>query len=149
MADDLLQVLTRFHREVVMPDVERAVGEQVGRLRDEMLPHFDAIDQRFDDLEKRFDSTRNDMLSHFDSVYVRFDQLKTEYYAIVEGLRRLENRMDALEKRMAALESPERDDLEQLKAQVLALHDRLAIVEAQLQQQRAANAQLAGRNPES
>ena len=117
-------MLTRFHREVVMPDMERAIDERVGGLR-------------------------NEMLTHFDGIYQRFDRLETEYHSIVEGLRRLDNRMDALEKRMAALESGERNELEQLKAQILDLHDRLAIVEAQLQQQRAANAQLASQNPGS
>ena len=56
MADDLLGVLTRFHREVVLPDIERIVDEKIGSriapLREEMLGNFDALLKRFDALEK-------------------------------------------------------------------------------------------------
>jgi hypothetical protein len=51
VADDLIPVLTRFHREVLLPDLERIVGEAVGELRGEMNAHFDAIHRRFDRLE--------------------------------------------------------------------------------------------------
>ena len=56
MADDLLTTLTRFHREVVLPDVERVVDKvvtpKIDALRDEMNSHFDAIYKRLDgDLE--------------------------------------------------------------------------------------------------
>ena len=56
MAEDLIPILTRFHREIVLPDIERVVGG----LRDEMNDrfaaqdaHFDAICQRFDRLARR------------------------------------------------------------------------------------------------
>jgi hypothetical protein len=49
--DDLVQVLTRFHREVFVPDFERIVGETEVRLRDEMHAGFDALCQRLDRLE--------------------------------------------------------------------------------------------------
>ena len=51
MAEDLIPILTRFHREVVLPDIQRAVADGVGDLRREMNAHFDAIYQRFDRLE--------------------------------------------------------------------------------------------------
>lgn len=51
MADDLIPVLTRFHREVLLPDVKRIVGEAVGELRTEMNAHFDELNKRFDRLE--------------------------------------------------------------------------------------------------
>lgn len=51
MADDLIPVLTRFHREVLLPDVKRIVDEAVGDLRAELNAHFDAVYQRFDRLE--------------------------------------------------------------------------------------------------
>ncbi len=53
MADDLLQVLTRFHREVIAPDLDRR-DERLGTVEqklDEVLTHFDAIYHRFDRLE--------------------------------------------------------------------------------------------------
>lgn len=53
MADELLQVLTRFHREVIAPDLDRR-DERLGAVEqklDEVLTHFDAICRRFDRLE--------------------------------------------------------------------------------------------------
>ena len=55
MKDDLLTVLTRFHREVVVPDVERIVERVVEArivpFQREMLAGFDAAFQRLDRLE--------------------------------------------------------------------------------------------------
>ena len=55
--DDLVQALTKFHREIVLPDIERIVGNAVEgserRLRDEMQTGFDALAQRLDRLETR------------------------------------------------------------------------------------------------
>jgi hypothetical protein len=62
MPDDLLQVLTRFHREVVLPDIERVVDSRfmkVDQLRDEMLTHFDAIYHRLDRLETEYQMAHN------------------------------------------------------------------------------------------
>ena len=54
MAEDLLSVLTRFHSEVVLPDIERIVDTRITPLRQEMLAHFDAIYRRFDRLESEY-----------------------------------------------------------------------------------------------
>lgn len=54
MADDLLSMLTRFHREVVVPDIERIVDSRVAPLREEMLSNFDAVYKRFDRLESEY-----------------------------------------------------------------------------------------------
>lgn len=58
VADDLLQVLTRFHREVVLPDIERVVDER---------------------LDARISSLREEMLSNFDAIYKKLDRLESEY----------------------------------------------------------------------
>lgn len=54
VADEVLSILTRFHREVVLPDIQRVVTEAVGeserRLRDEIQTAFDALAQRMDRL---------------------------------------------------------------------------------------------------
>jgi hypothetical protein len=60
VAEDLLSVLTKFHREVVLPDVERVVKAP---------------------LEARISGLRAEMLSHFDAIYKRFDRLESEYQA--------------------------------------------------------------------
>lgn len=54
VADELFSVLTRFHREVVLPDIERVVDERLDAritpLRQEMRSNFDAIHRRPDRL---------------------------------------------------------------------------------------------------
>jgi hypothetical protein len=65
VADDLIPILTRFHREVVLPDIQRVVGD----LRLEM-------NERFAD-------------AHFDAIDQRFDRLETEYHMLVAGLKRV------------------------------------------------------------
>ena len=51
----MLRLLTRFHREVVVPDIERIVDARAGikieALQNEMFSHFDEIYRRFDRLE--------------------------------------------------------------------------------------------------
>jgi hypothetical protein len=49
--EDLVQVLTKFHRDIIVPDIERIVGASEQRLRDEMQRGFDALVQRLDKLE--------------------------------------------------------------------------------------------------
>jgi BMFP domain-containing protein YqiC len=51
---DLLGVLARFHRDVFLPDMQRAVEASITPLRTEMLSHFDALDKRFDRLESEY-----------------------------------------------------------------------------------------------
>jgi hypothetical protein len=71
VADDLLPILTKFHREVVLPDIERVLGG----LRLEMSERFAGLD------------------SHFDAIYQRFDKLETEYHMLAAGLKRVEERL--------------------------------------------------------
>ncbi|HEX2120246.1 MAG TPA: hypothetical protein VHL59_01265 [Thermoanaerobaculia bacterium] len=71
MADELLSVLTRFHREIVVPDIERIVG--------------DAVNGAVDPL-------RNQMLTHFDGLYQRMARLESEYQALYVAVKRLEER---------------------------------------------------------
>ncbi len=52
MGDDLLPILTRFHREIVLPDIERVVERVV---EDRTRSRFDDIDRHFDEIYKRFD----------------------------------------------------------------------------------------------
>jgi len=108
MKNDFLQALTRYHREVMLPDVQRLVD--------------DAIDKSVGPL-------RNDMLSHFDDMYRRFDRLESEYYAlrswmgrIDEKLARVESEVQSLNTRMGSVES-----------EVQSLNTRMASVESELQ----------------
>ena len=57
------ETLVRFHREVVIPDIERIVQ-----------PRFDEIDRRFDEA-----------FSHFDGIYKRFDRLESDWVLLDAG----------------------------------------------------------------
>ena len=63
--DVLASVLADFHRDVVRPDIQHIVAEEVGTLSREMLTHFDGL-------------------------YHRLDRLESEYEAIKAGLDRVE-----------------------------------------------------------
>ena len=77
-----LSVLARFHREVLLPDVERIVGNAVDGLRDEIH-------------------------ALHDSLRVKFERLETEYQAIKAGVGvdGLQAQVDALERRLPASSS--------------------------------------------
>ena len=72
MPEELISVLTRFHREVVLPDIERIVTEAIA-----------GVDSRVSRL-------RDETLSHFDAVYKRFDRLEIEYHALAAAVKRIE-----------------------------------------------------------
>jgi phage shock protein A len=103
--DDLIQSLTRFHQEVVMPDFREALQTESGNLRREVL-------------------------SHFDDLYHRFDRLETEYQSLVAGVGRVEKRMLNIERRLEKLDV--REELETLKTRVADLQDRIARLESEL-----------------
>jgi chromosome segregation ATPase len=105
MADDLLGVLTRFHREVVVPDLERIVDERIAPLREEMLANFDAV-------------------------FRRLDRLESEYTALSAAVSRIEQRLTAVEQKIDKLAL--RSELLELKERVHALEQKIAEIEAQL-----------------
>jgi septal ring factor EnvC (AmiA/AmiB activator) len=114
MKNDVLQLLTRYHREVMLPDVQRIVD--------------DAID-------KSVGALRNDMYSHFDAMYVRFDRLESEYYAlkswmsrIDERLARVESEVRSLSVRMDRVES----ELQFVKSHLTALEMRVSDIEKKI-----------------
>src|SRR5262245_53701201 len=57
--DDLIPVLTKFHRQIVLPDIERVVASSEQRLRDEMQRLFDSLAVELKDLRQAYT-----MLSH-------------------------------------------------------------------------------------
>jgi chromosome segregation ATPase len=72
MADDLLTTLTRFHREVMLPEVKDVVTEAV---------------------QQSERSLRDGMLSLFDGVFQRFDRLEAEYHSLAAAVARIERRL--------------------------------------------------------
>lgn len=105
VSDDLLNVLTRFHREVVVPDLERIVEAKITPLRDEMLANFDAV-------------------------FKRLDRLDHEYAALSAAVQRLEARMSTIEQKLDKMAL--RSEVVELKERVLALEKRIEELEAQL-----------------
>ena len=67
MADELYSVLTKFHREVFVPHIQRIVGDAVAPL-----------DARLSSVESSLKSFRNETFSHFDAMYKRLDRLESE-----------------------------------------------------------------------
>jgi predicted nuclease with TOPRIM domain len=107
--DDLLPLLTRFHREVLLPDVKRIVSDAIEgaerRLRDEMQTGFDGLAQRL-------------------------DRLETEYHMLVAGLKRVEERLDRVEQQLDKMAL--RSELVELKARVESLQDQVKLLEERL-----------------
>ena len=93
-----LAVLAQFHRQVILPDIERIVGSTETRLRDEIQTLHDVV-------------------------LKRLDRLEIEYEMIKTGLRRVEERIEGLERR-----------LEHLGAMVVELRTRLGRVEERLEE---------------
>ncbi len=114
MPDDpiTLATLTQFHREVLLPDMQRLMAESEQR-------------------------TQLRMDTQFDAVYQRFDRLETEYQMVLAGLKRLEERLDGVESRLSAVEQKLervalRSEFEALKARVDSLQAQLRALEARL-----------------
>jgi len=104
-----LKVLTQFHREVVLPDIERIV---------------------YTKLDERFDSLRNEMLTNFDAVFQRLDRLETEYQSLRIAVERLEARVTAIERKIDKLAL--RSEVVDLKERIVKLEARLAELDADL-----------------
>jgi len=109
VSEDLVPVLAKFHREVVLPDIKRVVQEAVSEserhLRDEMQSLFDALTQRM-------------------------ERLETEYHMIVAGLKRVEERLDRIEQRLD--KTALRSELLELKGRLDTLQEQVRALEARL-----------------
>ena len=85
---------------------------------------FSAIDRRFDAIDRQLDAHDErfrEILGHFDAIYKRFERLEQEYYAIVEGLRRIE-----------AILTDERARREVLERGLADLKERVALLQARI-----------------
>src|SRR6266436_3586936 len=97
MADELYSILTKFHREVVVPDIQRIVGDAVAPLDarlESVESRVESVDSRVSSVESNLKSFRNETLSHFDAMYKRFDRLESEYHALSAAVKRIEERLD-------------------------------------------------------
>jgi chromosome segregation ATPase len=93
---------------------------------------FEAIDRRFDGIEQRLDAHDErfrEILGHLEAIYGRLERLEQEYYAIVEGLRRIEAILTDERARREVLER----GLAELKERVALLQARIGEIERRLQ----------------
>src|SRR5258708_40256272 len=104
MKNDRFQVLTQFHREVILPDVQRIVDDAYGKLR-------------------------NEMYTQFDGVYMRFDRLESEYYALKSWMSRLDERLARIESEVQSLNVR----MSGVESEVQSLNARMGRVETELQ----------------
>ena len=110
MSEELVQVLASFHREVVLPDMERVVQESERRLR-------------------------NEMHGLTDGLAARMKHLETELGTALSGLKRVEERLDRVEQRLDGIEARLHDVEARLHDVEARLHDvegRLHHVEGRL-----------------
>jgi len=135
-----LAVLAHFHREVIIPDIERIVGGAERRLRDEMHTLHDSVLTSLDRLEFEYQAIRAGLVrveERLDRVEQRLDSLATEHRGLVATVQRLDERLSRVEKRLEELVSGGReyasrtevqdlrDRLDGLQARVDALEKRL------------------------
>ena len=112
MTDDEYRQLVDFlGRQFIAVDQRFAAIDQ----------RFKAFDQRFDSLEQRVEDGFREVFGHFDAIYKRFERLEQEYYAIVEGLRRIE-----------AILTDERARREVLERGLADLKERVALLQARI-----------------
>ena len=105
--EDLIPILTKFHRDIVLPDIERIVSASEQRLRNEMRTLFDSLSRQIEDL-------------------------RTEYHMLVAGLKRVEERLERLEQPMDKVAL--RSELLELKARVDSLQGQVRTIEARLEE---------------
>ena len=126
MSEDLVRVLTTFHREVLLPDVERIVQASETRVRVEMHGVADGLAARMKDLETELHMA----LSGLKRVEERLERVE-------ERLDGIEGRLDDVEGRLGSMEEALqrtvlRSELDSLKSRVTALQKRIQEIEARL-----------------
>ena len=102
--------------------------EFLGRSFTEIDRRFDAMGGEIAEVRDQVADLRREMLGHFDEIYRRFERLEQEYYAITQGLRRIEAALADEQGRREILER----DLAVLKEHVTALQSRIADMERRL-----------------
>jgi len=105
MAEQLWNTLMRFHREVALPEIREELRDEIGAFRRETNAHFEAI-------------------------YKRLDRLESEYQALSAAVRRVEERLAAVEQELGPMVV--RSELLELKAQVASLVERIAQLENEI-----------------
>jgi len=101
-----------------------------------LTARFAEIDRRFTEADRRVDSLAvrqeeqfREILGHFDELYRRLERLESEYFAIVQTLRRIETLIGSERAQREVLGQ----SVDHLRRQISDLQARLDAVEARLQ----------------
>jgi chromosome segregation ATPase len=128
MSDQPLTVaaLAEFHRQVVLPDMERLIGESERRLHNEMHGLQGAVIHR---LERVEDELRS-VTAGLRGLEGRLDLHESGYQDVIAAIHRLEERLSRVEKRVEDLaDAQEKRDL---RSEVAELRSRLDSLEARV-----------------
>lgn len=87
-------------------------------------PRFDQIDKRLEEYDQKF----RDILKHFDQIYQRFERLETEYYSIIAGLQKIEDKLDSEISKRELIER----EIAALRERVSKLQERIEEIDSQL-----------------
>jgi chromosome segregation ATPase len=128
-----LSVLAQFHRDVILPDMQRVVRDAVEDLRVEFSGHFDALYRRLDRLETEYQM----LVAGMRRIEDRLDRVEGRLEQVEGRLERVETRLDGVEKQLQGLTEAQQKmalkaDLETLKSRVDVLQQQIRSIEARL-----------------
>jgi chromosome segregation ATPase len=134
-------VLARFHREVIVPDVERIVGASERRLRDEMHGLHDAVLTKLDRLEFEYQAIKSGLVrveGRLDALEAGHRELLSSIHELAERLGDVEQRLGRVEQRLDELVDAHtqyavRAEVQDLRSRVDALRAQLEAVEKRLE----------------
>ncbi len=153
-----LAVLGKFHRDVIVPDIQRIVGDAVsaseGRLRNEMQAFHDSILKKLGDLEtesaaikiglKRVkdrlelvETRLGQVEDRLEKVEGRLDKVEQRLDSVKNDLRQLDERLSRVEKRIDEIAEPQpglRAEVQQLKMSIESLQGRIDALERRADQ---------------
>lgn len=121
--------------EVTKKDIFDALREFYGSF---IEPEFRAIRGKLEEHDQKF----KDLAEHFGKIYTRLDRLETEYYSIVAGIDRVEQRLDQIELRLDGIDQKltkeislreiVEKEIKDLKQRVSTLQERIEDLEKRL-----------------
>jgi chromosome segregation ATPase len=133
-----LSVLARFHREVIVPDIERIVGGAIEqsdrRLRDEMHTLHGAVLSKLDRLEFEYQAIKSGLVrveGRLDALEAGQRELTATVHELAERLGHVEQRLGRVEKRLDELTDAEAQ--EAVRAEVQGLRSRVDALQAQIE----------------
>lgn len=118
-----LAVLAKFHREIILPDIESVVERLVTPRFDEMNARFDAIYHKLERLETDYAFFKVGLAR----VEERLKVLEHQYQDLLAGLHRLEDRLSRVEAQLDQLAADR--DREPLRAEVADLRSRVDVLQ--------------------